>query len=166
MMLDLSATQAWGTLALGSLVSYKSGLLFRMNVEKRLTSVFQLVYSTFKQWEPDRPFYLVLLLIFVPSLMVPMMRYQFANIVTATLSTFSVYYSLIALLAALYRLSPLHPLAKYPGPILNKLSKLRMTWESSKGKQHLYYSELHKIYGDIVRVGEGYPYSRLARTHN
>ncbi|KAF7972354.1 hypothetical protein HWV62_18134 [Athelia sp. TMB] len=85
--------------------------------------------------------------------MVPMMRYQFANIVTATLSTFSVYYSLIVLLAAFYRLSPFHPLAKYPGPLLNKLSKLRMTWESSKGKQHLYYSELHKIYGDIVRVG-------------
>ncbi|KAG5730825.1 Cytochrome P450 67, partial [Termitomyces sp. T112] len=52
-----------------------------------------------------------------------------------------------------YRLSPFHPLAKYPGPLLCRVSKMYMAFLSLGGKQHTYYLQLHEQYGDIVRVG-------------
>lgn len=53
----------------------------------------------------------------------------------------------------LYRLSPWHPLASYPGPLPCKLSKLYMAYISQGEKQHLYLYNLHKRYGDIIRIG-------------
>lgn len=51
-------------------------------------------------------------------------------------------------------MSTFHPLAKYPGPTINKLSMLWMAYVTSDGKQHIYYKKLHDAYGDIVRVGK------------
>jgi hypothetical protein len=73
-----------------------------------------------------------------------------------------------------YRISPFHPLAKYPGPFTAKLSKLWMVRlsvlvgviEADKhsqvfvtltGKQHEHFASLHEKYGDIVRTGESPP---------
>ena len=55
---------------------------------------------------------------------------------------------------SLYRLSPLHPLAKYPGPTRCKLTKIWTAWIGFGGKTHIYYKELHDKYGPIVRIGE------------
>ena len=55
---------------------------------------------------------------------------------------------------SLYRLSPLHPLAKYPGPTPCKLTKIWMAWISFGGRPHIYYKTLHDKYGPIVRIGE------------
>jgi hypothetical protein len=55
---------------------------------------------------------------------------------------------------SLYRLSPLHPLAKYPGPTRCKLTKIWMAWISFGGRAHIYYKTLHDKYGPIVRIGE------------
>jgi hypothetical protein len=55
---------------------------------------------------------------------------------------------------SLYRLSPLHPLAKYPGPTRCKLTKLWMAWISIGGRAHIYYKKIHDKYGPIVRIGE------------
>ena len=52
-----------------------------------------------------------------------------------------------------YRLSPIHPLARYPGPALLKLSKWPAVWIAVHGKQHFYYQSLHEQYGDVVRIG-------------
>jgi len=52
-----------------------------------------------------------------------------------------------------YRLSPLHPLANYPGPFLGKVTKLWTVYVVARGRAHIYYSQLHDRYGDIVRVG-------------
>ncbi|KAF6743654.1 cytochrome P450 [Ephemerocybe angulata] len=52
-----------------------------------------------------------------------------------------------------YRLSSLHPLSRYPGPFLCKISKLWIIWLAYRGKLHLYYKSLHDIYGPIVRIG-------------
>jgi hypothetical protein len=52
-----------------------------------------------------------------------------------------------------YRLSPLHPLAKYPGPIICRITRLWALWKVLEGRQHLYYHELHERYGDVVRTG-------------
>jgi hypothetical protein len=55
---------------------------------------------------------------------------------------------------SLYRLSPLHPLAKYPGPTLCKLTKIWTAWISFGGRAYIYYKTLHDKYGPIVRIGE------------
>ena len=55
---------------------------------------------------------------------------------------------------SLYRLSPLHPLAKYPGPTRCKLTKIWTAWISFRGRGHIYYKTLHDKYGPIVRIGE------------
>jgi hypothetical protein len=71
----------------------------------------------------------------------------------AIVTTFISYYALILIYVAAYRLSPFHPLAQYPGPIQNKLSKLTMSYMTAIGQQHFYIRKLHERYGDIVRTG-------------
>ncbi|EPQ56837.1 cytochrome P450 [Gloeophyllum trabeum ATCC 11539] len=59
-----------------------------------------------------------------------------------------------ALLAtAFYRLSPWHPLASFPGPVLHKLSGLKSAQLVYTGKRHLAIERLHNIYGVFVRTG-------------
>src|SRR4051794_10113714 len=53
----------------------------------------------------------------------------------------------------LYRLSPFHPLAKYPGPVLCKVSRLWTAYLSWTGQQHRYYHHLHQKYGPVIRTG-------------
>jgi len=53
----------------------------------------------------------------------------------------------------MYRLSPFHPLARYPGPAIAKTSKLWVSYVCAKGDLHRYYKSLHDRYGDVVRVG-------------
>ena len=62
---------------------------------------------------------------------------------------------LAALLTSLtvYRLSPWHPLARYPGPLGCRVSKLWMGAVCVPGFQHRYIQALHERYGDVVRIG-------------
>ncbi|KAF8968763.1 high nitrogen upregulated cytochrome P450 monooxygenase 2 [Flammula alnicola] len=53
----------------------------------------------------------------------------------------------------LYRISPFHPLAKYPGPLLCKVTKLWGAWAALDGKPFVHYKKLHDEYGPIVRIG-------------
>lgn len=46
-----------------------------------------------------------------------------------------------------------HPLAKYPGPILAKLTDLYQTYHAWKGDRHLEFWRCHEKYGNIVRFG-------------
>jgi hypothetical protein len=88
----------------------------------------------------------------------------FASITLAFLENVSVLYSILRTYAVfvptllsslvLYRLSPFHPLASYPGPIINRVTLLRMAYVASTGKRHLYLSKWHKKYGTHVRIGE------------
>lgn len=67
---------------------------------------------------------------------------------------FSVYYVVLLGSIALYRLSPFHPLARYPGPTLYKLSSWWVYWHFVDGKRHEYIREMHHRYGsDVVRIG-------------
>ncbi|KAF7344421.1 hypothetical protein MSAN_01923300 [Mycena sanguinolenta] len=52
-----------------------------------------------------------------------------------------------------YRLSPFHPLAQYPGPVIGKVTKLWGVWKASQGYKHVYHKKLHDIYGPFVRIG-------------
>lgn len=54
----------------------------------------------------------------------------------------------------LHRSLPLfHPLARYPGPILCKISMFWLAKVAWGGKEHIYHQELHERYGDIIRIG-------------
>ena len=75
------------------------------------------------------------------------------SIVAATSVTFALYWGTLVLSIALYRLSPYHPLSRYPGPVILRLSKWSMAWVSRGGKRHLYTQELHRRYGDVIRIG-------------
>lgn len=55
--------------------------------------------------------------------------------------------------AALYRISPWHPLAGYPGPWMWRISSLYLAYVSFFGKRHLILDDLHKRYGAFVRIG-------------
>lgn len=50
----------------------------------------------------------------------------------------------------IYRLY-FHPLSKYPGPILGKLTGLHTTYHAYKGDRYLHLYQLHEKYGPIVR---------------
>lgn len=76
-----------------------------------------------------------------------------SNIVFAFAYSFAIYVGTLVTSVVAYRLGPYHPLAKYPGPVLGKLSKLWMSYICTTGRQHIYYRELHDKYGDIVRIG-------------
>ena len=54
---------------------------------------------------------------------------------------------------ATYRLSPWHPLARYPGPLLHRLTKLRVAYASWFGTNFRDIKAMHEKYGPVVRVG-------------
>lgn len=64
-------------------------------------------------------------------------------------------YSLpIALIAeGLWRVSPWHPLAAFPGPLWCKLTGFKLASVVSTGHRHVWVRELHKKYGKIIRTG-------------
>ncbi|GJE88926.1 cytochrome P450 [Phanerochaete sordida] len=52
-----------------------------------------------------------------------------------------------------YRLSPWHPLAQYPGPVLCRISSLWLTYVSFRGRRHLVLDRMHDKYGEYMRIG-------------
>ncbi|KAF8173014.1 cytochrome P450, partial [Mycena galopus ATCC 62051] len=52
-----------------------------------------------------------------------------------------------------YRLSPFHPLAKFPGPLLPKATSLWFAYLVYTGKRHVKLAQLHDKYGVFVRTG-------------
>ena len=66
---------------------------------------------------------------------------------------YSLFYIVLLSSVIGYRLSPSHPLAKYPGPTVMKITKLWAAWIAYGGKTHIYMKALHDQYGSIVRIG-------------
>ncbi|KAJ7760753.1 cytochrome P450 [Mycena maculata] len=107
----------------------------------------------FNRLEPRTLLYFVLLLVPPPVLLATLVVPHTSSIVSAISLAFVVYLSSLATSIVAYRLSPFHPLARYPGPLLCKITKLWFAGIAMGGKQHLYYSELHQRFGDVVRMG-------------
>lgn len=112
-----------------------------------------MVYFIFHRYEPDSPKALFSILLMVPSGLGLLAHRSTGSGISSIVTAFS-YYFIIIFFAISYRLSPFHPLAKFPGPILNRISKLQSFRMVVRGHLHQYYQELHQQYGDIVRVGE------------
>ncbi len=82
-----------------------------------------------------------------------------------TLAVLLVYLLALGATTVLYRLSPWHPLAQYPGPILWKISSLFLTYISLTGRRHLIIDRLHERYGPFLRIGTcNHPMSDLVRS--
>lgn len=77
-----------------------------------------------------------------------------AGVLTAKLA--AVYLLSALATTAIYRLSPFHPLAQYPGPRGWHISSIYLTFVSAMGKRHLQLHELHARYGSVIRIGK-YP---------
>ncbi|KZV71626.1 cytochrome P450 [Peniophora sp. CONT] len=58
----------------------------------------------------------------------------------------------LALFTLAYRISPFHPLARFPGPLINKLTSFRMMYIVYTGQRNRYIMDLHKNYGKFVRT--------------
>ncbi|RPD82303.1 high nitrogen upregulated cytochrome P450 monooxygenase 2 [Lentinus tigrinus ALCF2SS1-7] len=111
-----------------------------------------IVHLIFKRSEPHRVAVHALLLLAIPAFLSVLLLDRMP--VTKALSvSFLTFWTALISSVTLYRLSPWHPLARYPGPVFLRLSKVFMAWISRGGKRHLYTQELHRRYGDIVRVG-------------
>ncbi|TFK56914.1 cytochrome P450 [Heliocybe sulcata] len=55
--------------------------------------------------------------------------------------------------AVVYRASPFHPLAKFPGPFLNKITSLKIALTVASGRRYSIIEKLHKKYGPFLRTG-------------
>ncbi|KAJ7174134.1 cytochrome P450 [Mycena crocata] len=112
-------------------------------------------YLVFKTYEPtDIP--LLVGLLVVPPIIISFLFQEALeplHLLGVFLRSCALYYSGLIFSVLAYRLSPLHPLAKYPGPLACKISKLWLTYVSSRGKLHVYVKELHDKYGPVVRLG-------------
>ena len=76
-----------------------------------------------------------------------------ASPICTFLTLTSTYLTALAASTVIYRLSPWHPLARYPGPLGCRVSKLWMGAVCVPGFQHRYIQALHERYGDVVRIG-------------
>ncbi|KZT08061.1 cytochrome P450 [Laetiporus sulphureus 93-53] len=110
-------------------------------------------HQYFKRFERTDTKSLAVWLLCVPALPVFFMPVTPRTLPLAAIVAYLTYYAALLLSIAVYRLSPLHPLWKYPGPITCKLSKFWLVYISYKGHQHEYFRHLHDVYGPIVRVG-------------
>ncbi|KAJ7745908.1 cytochrome P450 [Mycena maculata] len=69
------------------------------------------------------------------------------------LCAYATFWISLGLSITAYRLSPFHPLAEFPGPAVDKVTKLRGLWIASLGHQHRSFKKLHDKYGSYVRTG-------------
>ncbi|KAH8104189.1 high nitrogen upregulated cytochrome P450 monooxygenase 1 [Phellopilus nigrolimitatus] len=113
-----------------------------------------ITHSLYKKYEfpLSRPFVTFFFLIAVPFVSSAFLFRHVPAAIALTLS-FTIFYTTLLLSIATYRASPWHPLAKYPGPILAKLSILWLVRATVSGKYHMVLKHLHSEYGPYVRIG-------------
>lgn len=93
------------------------------------------------------------LLILVPGALSGFLIAHFGALL-GVLSAFTAYYAALCTSIVAYRLSPFHPMARYPGPMLAKVSKLYMVYVVRKGSPWVWIRRQHQKYGQVVRIGE------------
>ncbi|KAL5476717.1 hypothetical protein ACEPAI_2903 [Sanghuangporus weigelae] len=132
-----------------------SGLAFRDALLLDIACALS-VHAVYKHYEPDASLFVshLLLLIAVPALpAICFLHHLDGSIAIAILCSFSLFYFTLAVSIVSYRLSPLHPLATYPGPLLAKITKFWGASMTTKGKYHVCLKNLHEKYGPYVRIG-------------
>ncbi|EMD34266.1 hypothetical protein CERSUDRAFT_107483 [Gelatoporia subvermispora B] len=110
------------------------------------------VHYAFKRCEPRAPLVHLSLLGVPPSLLSVLVRAYYSNL-DALIVSYGLFLTVLLISVVLYRVSPFHPLASYPGPLLLKVTRLSFAVIGLQGRQHRYIQKLHREYGDIVRIG-------------
>ena len=123
----------------------------------RAFTAFQLVHQIFRRFETfNLSFHAFLLL--VPPIIAPHYISSPGWIGWPTVSElvfcYAVYLGTLTTSVVFYRLSPFHPLYRFPGPVWCRMSMIWHAVRTSDGKQMVYLRSLHDTYGDIVRIGE------------
>nr|GAT50709.1 predicted protein [Mycena chlorophos] len=105
----------------------------------------------FHRSEPHSANVAVPILVCIPPTLLLLLQLPFSlgNLVAAYLA----FLSTLSMSIVMYRLSPFHPLAAYPGPMLGKATKLWTLGISATGFHYLYLKKLHDKYGPYVRIG-------------
>ncbi|KAJ7602428.1 cytochrome P450 [Roridomyces roridus] len=93
------------------------------------------------------------LLVILPLFPAALFLSHYTSPFSALCVAYATCYTTLLTSIACYRLSPFHPLSKYPGPILARLSKWWSIYQTYTGKTHTTYLELHRKYGRVVRTG-------------
>jgi len=153
---SLSRLAGWNAFSVGGfplrplLRAWYAPFSFRINF---LILSFQVSYLILHKYEPEDFFAVSGLVLVPPSVIVWICREVQSQNSPAPTSVFAAYLSLLLGYTVTYRVSPFHPLARYPGPFLARVSKLFMTGVVSMGHARHYYRRLHDQHGDIVRTG-------------
>ena len=112
----------------------------------------QVAHRWFNQYEPSVSCCLLFVLV-VPALLATFLTDHALSSKMTFSATYAVFFMTLFTSIVGYRLSPFHPLARYPGPIVCKVSQLWTVVINSSGKAHHYRKLLHDQYGPIVRIG-------------
>lgn len=115
-----------------------------------------LAHKFFQRFEPDTFSYGQFILTLAVGLGWFFNHYLGSIGAAALYTTESLFILNVVLLLSMviYRLSPWHPLAKYPGPWQGKVSKLYWWHQAQIGETGYTQAKLHKQYGtDFVRIG-------------
>lgn len=105
------------------------------------------VHLVFRRFEPWSPAIHLILLVAVPCAMSVAVK-------TNPLLGVPVFWTALIVSIVAYRISPFHPLARFPGPFLERISMFRMAAVSTTGRRHIYIRRLHERYGPFVRIGK------------
>lgn len=115
--------------------------------------LFQIVHQSFKRNESTRLSRLAALLIAVPTCVFFTFGDRSEGVFPGLCKGLVRFQLLLISSILAYRLSPWHPLARYPGPLLCKATKIYWAVVNRNGNQHKLVAALHERYGDIVRIG-------------
>ncbi|KAH8830807.1 cytochrome P450 [Flagelloscypha sp. PMI_526] len=112
---------------------------------------FQVAHAAFKIYEPRSLTARLFLLCGLPIL--NLLTLPDFHDASSLIACFALHILGLTASILLYRFSPWHPLASYPGPFLARGSNLWMSLHSVGGKRHLLMQSLHTQYGTCVRIG-------------
>ena len=113
-----------------------------------------MIYRKFEFGPVQRPLSTFALLIVTPSLPAFLILDNYRTPFAALCTSFAIFHSTLISSIVVYRISPFHPLADYPGPLLAKISKFYGVYMISTGKNHILLKLLHEKYGPYVRIGK------------
>ncbi|KAH8091068.1 cytochrome P450 [Cristinia sonorae] len=110
-------------------------------------------YVIFNRFEPMAMPILIFFLVVIPSAL-SLLLWSHFSLLLAVGTAFSLYHSIILISVTLYRLSPFHPLARYPGPAKAKVASYFYYKLGAAGKRHEEVKRWFEEYNaDVVRIG-------------